>query len=471
MKTITKMIMVSSLFSLSGMTNCVAAARWFSPSNWFSQREEDTSDGYPLNGEERACFLSAQELYECGEITRLEFAKSVVCIFQKFATTEKGLMDILCKQCGIPVNSEDYTEFVSLCLRNPSLEGVPILKVNIPTAFTDIVRASGDPCTNPLPGFCQAVMGANSLEEMAIIFDQFGNSDQFGSGLTNDPEAIAKQSWIYKKANVFLTDISRDGLEITIEEKKFFLSKNIFRRFSGGNITTQEAFQAVLDWLQKPEAEGGVGLDEADAFYVLKQIALAYRGQNGTADGAFLLGTSLRDASNGHLMVKFGGVKVRMVFKKINGRWTLVEKTECSPILGIQNCEKDQFVTSNLRFKFPGDSEIRTQLSVVSMRFPSGNRTGFRSFDDPGSGFFQLLIRVPSGNGWERVPLEGKRLFDALKQIKLESGSGLFIFDNSGSKPSSLEITEESMEWNSPFRENPPREVILYGGCQLPNAH
>jgi hypothetical protein len=98
----------------------------------------------------------------------------------------------------------------------------------------------------------------------------------------------------------------------------------------------------------------------------------------------------------------FNGVEIGMKFDDLDGRWVLVEKTEYSPILCIKNVSHNWVITFELRFKFPGDSEIRTQLPVTSTRiFPA----------------------------------------------------------------------DETIQWNCPFRENPPRKVIFYGDCTPASAH
>jgi hypothetical protein len=102
---------------------------------------------------------------------------------------------------------------------------------------------------------------------------------------------------------------------------------------------------------------------------------LAYRGQNGVADGYNLMGAPLIEVSNAGLLPKFNGVEISMKFENLDGRFVLVEKTECSPIFGLINILRNRLITSELRFKFPGDSEIRTQLPVTSTRIPSADET------------------------------------------------------------------------------------------------
>jgi hypothetical protein len=189
-----------------------------------------------------------------------------------------------------------------------------------------------------------------------------------------NPKVVAKQSGVYAEAKAFKGDMPREGLKLTIGGREIFISGGIFQNFVGSVKDTQDMFQVFLNYLQKPETEGGVGLNEADAFHIFKQIVLAYRGQDGVGDGAFLVGVSLMDAVR-RLSLQFNGAGIGMKFENRDGRFVLTEKTECSPILGIKSVQEDRFITSELRFKFPGDSEIRTQLSVTSTRIPSADGT------------------------------------------------------------------------------------------------
>jgi hypothetical protein len=422
MEIFTKTTLLSSLFLSFGVTNCVVEAGYFFPWGWSSHEEDspgiwqriwqrwsmadnpDETLEWPDRNLKRY-FLRMKALHERGEINKLEFARSVICVFRNWATEEKGLVDILCERCGISVDDETRIALIVHCLSDLSLGDVPILALNISEDFINVIDASKDLCTDPYPDFCQAVMAANNLEEMAKIFDQFGSPDQFGRGLIDNPEVIAKQSRIYRKAAIFRADVPRSVLNLTIGGKKVTIPRTIFESFAKHNISTQDVFQLVLDYFQAPEEEGGGGLDEVNAFYVLKQVVLAYRGQNGTAEGVFLIGIPLGCVSGRNLSLKCGGVEINMRFEKINDLcWTLVEKTEYSPILGIKNAQAEgKLIIFEVRFKFPGDSKVRTQLPITSTRIFSAD--------------------------------------------------------------------EEIIKWRCPFRENPPRKVILYGGCTSTDTH
>ncbi|MDR0740955.1 MAG: hypothetical protein LBF34_04590 [Puniceicoccales bacterium] len=368
MKKITKTIMVGLLFSLSGMVNCMAIARWFSPREWFDWLANDTLYPYHLDENLKESFWHFEESCERREIDELDFAKAVIHVFRDRATKKAGLMNILCEQCKILDDDKIRIELMLHCLCNPFSRKAPVLMSDIPDA--DMVRASNDPCTNPDPVLCRAVMAADSLEKVTGIFNDFGQ------GSEADLKVAPEQLSLYAKAAVFKRDISSSVLILMIEKKKFSITGEIFRDFEGGAKDTQEVFQVLLNYLQKPEADGGVGLNGADAFHVFKQIVLAYRGQNGTADGAFLIGHPLCNVSNGNLIPVFNGVAISMKFENLDGRFVLVEKTECSPILGIRSLANDgALVTSQVRFRFPGNSEIRTQLPITSTRIPSADET------------------------------------------------------------------------------------------------
>jgi hypothetical protein len=357
-------IIIGSLFSPLGMTNGMAAAGLFFPWRWSIWWEND--DIYSVGEDLREYFFAIKGLYERGEISRLDFAKMAVCVFRHQATEERGLVDILCKQCGIPVDGETRIKLVVHCLCDPSLRNTPILVLNIPENFINAVDASKDLCTNPHPDFCRAVMAAKNIPKIAKIFNQFSK------GFKTNPKIVAKQSEFYAKAKVFREDISRSELKLMIGKREISVPRGIFRDFVRD---ARDIFQVFLDYLKKSEADGGAGLDEANAFYVLKQVALAYRGQNGTGDGFCLISLPLSGTTRTNLFIKFNGSKIGMKFENQDGRFILVEKTENSPILGIKNVSHNWIITSESRFKFPGDSEIRTQLPVTSKRILSADGT------------------------------------------------------------------------------------------------
>jgi hypothetical protein len=334
-------------------------------------------------------------MFSENKINQSEFLNVSIEIFKNQATEENGLMNIICEKYELEKDSKVFNEILSVLFVHPDLKDTPILVADIPESCADEINAQKNLQTNPDPGFCGDVMAANNAKEMAEIFNQF--SQRIGA---TDQNVICKQSCIYGNAKAFIEDISRNGLELTIGEKNVSIPKNFFiNKEKGGFLNPEEAFKKVLDLLQKSEDQGGAELDEANALHVLKQVALAYIGQSGTADGTSLAFTPLNDCSNFGLIPKFGGVKINMKFGTENDQFVLTEKTENSPILGIMNVSMGSNpITSELRLKFPNDSEIRTGLPVKSERKP---------------------------------PTDGA-----------------------------------TIEWSCPFRENPPRKVIFYGGNQ-----
>jgi hypothetical protein len=387
METLTKIIGVSLFFSLLNVTNCAAAAR-FLPLRWFTRntgnfqnerqsRRISVADDPGILSilaehqriEPETHFEVMKRLYERGDISKLDFAKSVTGVFRNQATEERGLVDILCEQCGIPTNDATRIELITHCLCDQFLVNVPVLVLNIPESAVRMVYAVTDLYTNPYPDLCRAAMAEDDIAIFTEVFDQFGEEFEM------DPEVIVNQSKIYRRAAMFRVDVPRGILKLIIGEREIIIHRGIFHG-PGRNLTNiQDIFQAVLNRLQEPEIDGGAGLDEASAFHVFKQIVLAYRGQNGVTDGYNLMGTSLIEASRGSLFPKFNGVEISMKFENLDGRFVLVEKTEYSPILGLINILRDRLITSELRFKFPGDSEIRTQLPITSTRIPSADET------------------------------------------------------------------------------------------------
>ncbi|MDR1590992.1 MAG: hypothetical protein LBR92_03295 [Puniceicoccales bacterium] len=309
-----------------------------------------------------------RELYHDNRITVEELVKASVYVLKNIATEEKAIMDLLREIFGLQFPSAFCNEVLAHCLVDPDLKTTPILIVDISEENVGNVNASNDSCTNPDPRFCRTVMAANSIEEMTRIFDHF-----FANDIVSDGDST--QEALYHTAQVFKKDINRNELELKIGKK----TAKIYENLIDNNMATQEAFERVFNHLQKSEAEGGAELDGANAFYVLKQIALAYRGQNGTGDGSNLILLPLQKIVEFGLYVKFSQPKISMEFVNRNGLYNLVMKTENSSILGLEDIQGDgKCSSSEIRFKFSNDPEgkdIRTGLPIVSTRIPSTDGT------------------------------------------------------------------------------------------------
>jgi hypothetical protein len=301
-------------------------------------------------------------------INQSEFLDLAIGILKDDVNEEKGFLNILCDRCGILPGSDESSRLLSRCLANPDLRDVPILVCDIPQGIINRVDASKGPCANPDPKFCRDVMDAQNVKAMAEIFTNLE-----GHLETTNQTVIAKQLDVYKGANLFISDIQRCSLELTIGDTKVSIPQNALSQ----QKSVQENFQIVLDLLQKPKANGGAELSPDDALHVLKQVALAYRGQDGTGDGCNLTQNCLAFFSDNNIFPKFDGAKISMKFTEdAGGQLFLAEKMEDSPFVGFEDAGQPEpgFISSECRFKFPGDSEIRTQLPVVSTRKESGDQ-------------------------------------------------------------------------------------------------
>ncbi|MDR0590540.1 MAG: hypothetical protein LBG09_01660 [Puniceicoccales bacterium] len=335
-------------------------------------------------------FGRLQELKDAGSIAEPEFIKAAIYLFKDQANDDKGLMDILCEKGVIAKNSDTYNEVFADCLTNPNLTDTPLIALKIPDNALGFLSPDNDLCTNPDPKFCQAVMTASTIEEMAEIFDQFE---------TKFPEAKKGQAGVYKGADMFKKDIHRAGVHLVINERETYISGgslgvNLFK------MSTKEAFQAVLNRLKKSTEEGGMGLEEAQALHVLKQLAVAYRGQNGLAD---LTGVVAPFHEQSNFQISVTDVNNRESIKSImhfDEQCNLIAKEENQRPSSIRDVNLDgKIVSTGMRFKFPGDDEVRTELPVRSER---------------------------------------------------------------------KETEDGTIQWSCPFRENPPRKIIFYGGCRPP---
>jgi hypothetical protein len=436
-----EMIAAGALFSLLAVANCAAAQERLPPGEYDTccvgdlrsdgPRRRPIAEGPDISSilaelqgtatDSEVYFRGFKILYEQGQISRLDFAKGVAWVFRDDqATKERGLVDVLCEKCGIPAEDNARIELAIHLFLDPFFGDVPILVADIPQSSIDVICASGDPCRQPHPNFCRAVMNANDVKEMAEVFDTFGEKFEM------DPETIAAQSKIYKTAAIGRADIPRSVLKLMIGDREISISQEDFQDPAKDIENAQSLFLIVLNFLQKPEEDGGAGLDKANAFYVLKQVALAYRGQNGVTDGYNIISTHLMGVSNSCLLLKFDGVEISMKFEYLGNRFVLVEKTECSPILGLMSVLHCQIVTSELRFKFPGDSEIRTQLPISS---------------------------------WQIFPVDEMDKMNEMNEL-----DGEIELDE-------IPEWDETIIWCCPFRENPPRRVIFYGGCRPADTH
>jgi hypothetical protein len=335
-------------------------------------------------------FGRLQELKNSGSINESEFTAAAIHLFKDQATEEKGLMDILCEKCGIEQGGDLYNEVFGGCLINPDLADTPLLAAEISEKDRNTIDAQKNPCTNPPPELCKAVMAASTVEEMAELFDQFAT--KFSSVSNN-------QKNFYKNANQFKSDLHRGFAELDIGGQKVRLSiKTLGDGKSLQQMSTEEFFQKILNHLKQPTEEGGAGLEDAQAMQVMKQFLLAYCAQNGTGDGASVFLMAMNEKTSCNISPQFHGAEAYMVFQKREGDFVLTEKMEDSPIIGMRNEKKDgESISSEVRFKFPEETEVRTQLPVRSVR----------------------------------------------KQTE-----------------------DVTIQWECDFRENPPRKVILYGGCK-----
>ncbi|MDR1590993.1 MAG: hypothetical protein LBR92_03300 [Puniceicoccales bacterium] len=398
-----KAIKIGVLFSLLGLANHVPATQWF---KWNSGQSRNNGLAYPntqsWSEDAKEYFNERWELLRKGEegdslgINRLDFVKSVAWIFQDQATDKYGLVEILCRQFQIPFGSIAHIELIAYCLSNPFFRDTPILVLDLPDDSYNNVLATRNPCTDPGPGFCRAVMAADTIEEIAEIFDHLDDRPGF-------PE---EQLAVYGEARLLKLDVARGTLKLIIDEKEFLFPKEILKDSMGKIKSTQEIFQGIVDYLQIPEEEEGAGLDGANAFLFLKQMVLAFRGQNGVMDGVVLVGTPLLNISSGMLHVEFDGVKTSLKFINHNGQCILVVKTEYSSFKRVLHIFSggSEVIASEVRFKFPGDREVRDSFPILSVR--------------------------------------------------------LFPFRQEGEG-------NETIQWYSQLREDPPRKIIFYGGCRL----
>jgi hypothetical protein len=301
-----------------------------------------------------------------GDVTSDSNIPKLISAFKDMATEDKGLMNILSEKCGIKEDSKDYNSLLANCLKNPDLKNVPILTADIPVDF--INKTKNDDNTNPDPEFCNAVMDAKDSEEMANVFNTFFDEKSKETTDSNEKKYYEKQKDVL--CSVSFGDINRGPVDLQIGDKKVTITgskafvpdgrEEPVTYWTGSNWT--DVFQSIFKEI-KEQGE----LSDGEALDVMKQMLLGYRGQNGTGDGAMLVGAPLM-VLTGSCSIRFDGVLVNMSFEKDSDHFKLTEKTEESPLAGFLIPSMGGQITSKCRFKFPNDKEIRTELPVVSTR-------------------------------------------------------------------------------------------------------
>jgi hypothetical protein len=428
METFIKIIKISALFSLSGITNYALATQWLEEDKLkgvlsiSDAPPSDASDMQQWLEDAQNYFEAMERRYDTGQISLFDFCVSIIWLFKDQATDEKGLINILCERCarrGIAIDSVTLPLLFRYCLCDSRLGDTPIIVLTI-LGRENLLY---DPCTNPLPALCRAVTAAGDIETMAQIFDNFDQMftntlddcdlmwpdeltftthtfDDFDQMFTGDPEFMAQQSRLYAEARLFKIDARRGILNLKIGGKEVVIDRVTLSGITGEMVKTPDALRVFCNVLERE------GLDEAQAFHICKQVVLAYRGQIGVGDWNTLVRVPLAFFSENTVFPVFDGVKIEMEFKEINDQFVLVEKTEYAPFLRVEDVTAtligevpdESHIIPNLRFKFPGDREFRRMLPIVSTRIPS---------------------------------------------------------------------TDGTIRWRCPFRENPPRKVIIYGGSSV----
>jgi hypothetical protein len=368
-----------------------------------------------------------QELRCAGRITDVEFSRAMLCtfeglatgedgsvfiravvdVFRNQATEERGLMDILCEKGVIVPRSETYNKVFAYCLTDPDLGGTSLVALELSEAQRNDIIAANNPNTNPDSEFCAAVMAANTVEDMARVYSTFfgGKMAQADNMAKTHPGGRTEKGYYASQEDVLcrliFCDIARSPAYLQIGDKRVTITGNprfvpegrqpVIKSSDGGNF--EKLFNNILT-----EIKDQAGLSDEQAMQVMKQFLLAYRGQNGAGEGPFMLDPALMMGVG--CLLRFDGDKASMIFQEDKDGFVLTEKMEASPIIGVQNPAMGAaFISSEVRFKFPGDGEVRTHLSVRSTR---------------------------------------------------------------------KETEDGSIQWSCPFRENPPRKVIFYGGCKPP---
>jgi hypothetical protein len=366
-----------------------------------------------LQGAKAYLFLTGlRESASNGEISPKDLQKITINVLKEQAdilkgqaSDEKGLMDILSEQLDINPESEIYGNVFDFCLTSSEFGETPLLVAECRDEETARIR--NDPTGNPDANFCKAVMEATNVDTMVEVFATFFENNT----RVADESSYGTQRVLYGGASQQKRDFQGGiGVNLKIGEKSFSITGTTL----GGAVqdgSAQDFFRKFLEYLEKSEKEGGVGLGKEDALQVLKQVMLAYRGQNGMGDAAGLF--LLLDKTSAERVVTRPSEAISLEFARQGSDLVLTQKEEESTLPGIQSIQKNgELITSEVRFKFgfsPDPKDPNSKLRVGQE------------------------IRTA-------LPVTSKR----------------------------IQTDDGTMQWSCPFRENPPTKVIYYGGCAKP---
>ncbi|MDR1907006.1 MAG: hypothetical protein LBQ03_02200 [Puniceicoccales bacterium] len=308
-----------------------------------------------------------RDLYKDGTISVGEFAKALIAGesnssmtvqgFEDRVLQEKGLMGAFCDAFKIKVGSKEYKELLRACLTSPELKNVPVFVADVPASERTNIMPEKDVNTNPDSEFCKSVMEAENIDEMVLAYEQ-------------GPSAYKQKSLL---CSTVFNDINRSAVELKIGEQTikiagrngpFHEDSNPVPAWTSNNY--KEMFEGILSSIRRQS-----NLEEGPALEVMKQFLLGYRGQNGQSDINDVVGSALRDSSS--LAIQPGNNPASMSFSEVGGHWQLSSKVESAPVDSIVLGQEK--IASECRFKFPGETEIRTQLSVISTRKESEDGT------------------------------------------------------------------------------------------------
>ncbi|MDR1366817.1 MAG: hypothetical protein LBJ13_02845 [Puniceicoccales bacterium] len=349
-------------------------------------------------------FLRLKELHNEGKINQLEFLNVSIGVFKNLATEEKGLINILCEECGLEEQSEAYSAIFSNCLMDHELRDTPILTADIPERERHKIVAKNDCNTNPDPEFCKTVMQAKSVDEVMDVFKTFFEekiADADNKTQRPDLYGLTQKEYYKKQQNVFcqggLADIPRHSFILELgPDSRVEWEPELAKGVSG-----MEIFKRLFEEIKEQGK-----LSDGETLNVMKQFLLAWRGQNGTSEQANLLLSTLNQCQDfiqtGSVACNFGDHKqpIVMKFQSEGSHFTLSSKEEGSQNVALTILDGGS-LSSECRLKFLDDPEeqgIRTGISVMSTRKQSSDGT---------------------------------------------------------------------IQWSCQFRENPPQQVIFYGGNRL----
>ncbi|MDR0741074.1 MAG: hypothetical protein LBF34_05190 [Puniceicoccales bacterium] len=416
MEKITKTILVGSLCSLSGMTNYVAASGLLRN---FWELAVDYFHIWTIPELKRLSPKKIKDLYNKGKISLDDFIKAliaddegrVVSGFERETLEELGFIGALSIKFLISPGGEEYNKLLRACLTSPELRNVPVLAFWIRDEDMQLVKNC--PTHNLSYDFVQRVMRAKDLRQIAQAFETFVARHQNSSNETLKSQARLLDS-IFSDLNRFPAVLEIGSKEVILCGNQALLPPEVKHLEicdpNQKEATIREIYVAIL-------AQSEFRFEIALA--IMKQFLLGYRGQSGQVDAQHLVALPVAGGTGNSL--------------------------------GVLT-----------------DLPVGTPVDVLRNSLQSCPPCVMRFGEESGQWQLQSKTESTAMPGIYKLGRLGMQLVTS--GCRFEFPEDAEIRENY-SVTSILDQSNGQFQWRSPLRDNPPRKVIFYGGCDPASTH